>query len=126
MIILKSAFQFHPLSENCHENCCSFQWIVPADLPYFEGHFINQPILPAVAIIDANLELLKVMNSQELILKQIIFSKFLAPVTPKMIITIKIQKKSDGSWFFEWTDPKMSTLTQMTLFADLPIASAAK
>ncbi|MBA2405350.1 MAG: beta-hydroxyacyl-ACP dehydratase [Bdellovibrionales bacterium] len=27
-------------------------WKVPKDLPYFEGHFPDNPILPAVAILD--------------------------------------------------------------------------
>lgn len=130
MIDPKSVFQFHLLEKNSNENYYLWIWDIPVNLPYFEGHFFNQPILPAVAIIDANLELLRIINSKEVVLSQIISSKFLEPVTPKARITIVIQKKINGSWSFEWRnldkEPNLDLLNQMDLFVDFSIASAAK
>lgn len=34
-------------------------WTVPQDLPYFEGHFPGNPTLPAVAMVDLTLELVR-------------------------------------------------------------------
>lgn len=34
------------------ENEINVSWPVPQDLPYFEGHFPGNPILPGVAILD--------------------------------------------------------------------------
>jgi 3-hydroxymyristoyl/3-hydroxydecanoyl-(acyl carrier protein) dehydratase len=130
MIDLNSVFQFHPLIKNCHENYSIWRWDVPGDLPYFDGHFPNQPILPAVAIIDANLELLKIISEQKLHLSQIITSKFLSPVIPKIRVSIKIQKNLDSSWTFEWKNSEKNSsdniLNQMTLLVDFFIASDAK
>lgn len=40
-----------------------YSWVVPADLPYFQGHFKDNPVLPAVALLDLSLTLINSLDS---------------------------------------------------------------
>jgi 3-hydroxymyristoyl/3-hydroxydecanoyl-(acyl carrier protein) dehydratase len=50
MINVKQIFKF----SNIIKNDAGFKvsWLVSEDLPYFKGHFPNNPILPAIALLD--------------------------------------------------------------------------
>lgn len=41
------------------ENKINVNFVIPKDLVYFEGHFKNRPILPAIIIIEINHWLVK-------------------------------------------------------------------
>lgn len=86
------------------------QWIVPADLPYFAGHFPGSPTLPAVAMIDLTLELMRqwpgYKNAEVSAVKS---AKFSAVIGPGTEVEIKILRdaasplRSEGiDWRAEW------------------------
>lgn len=124
MIDLASTFPAHipPSGE--------FEWLVPDNLPYFDGHFPGRPILPAIAIVDANIWALQKLISPELRIKKILTAKFSAPILPGTKVQIKIQSTGEATWFCEWCEISNSetakTMAQMTLLSDLATASAAK
>lgn len=61
-----------------------FSWKVPVDLPYFDGHFPNQPILPGIAILDASIELTRseLESVATPFVQKIVSLKFAAPIYP--------------------------------------------
>jgi 3-hydroxymyristoyl/3-hydroxydecanoyl-(acyl carrier protein) dehydratase len=78
------------------------EWSVPADLPYFEGHFPGHPILPAVGILDVSIEFLRqVLHKDELYIRAVPHTKVMELMTPGMKFQIEA-KNSGDSWQFQW------------------------
>ncbi len=84
------------------ENSAKALWEVPPHLTYFQGHFPEQPVLPAVGIIDVTMEVLKKHIGKNVELSEIEYAKFMKPVTPLMTVQIYAQLNSDKSWNFLW------------------------
>ncbi len=82
----------------------SVMWTVPGDLPYFNGHFPQNPIFPAVGIVDASTALLGFFTQTDLQLKSIAMAKFLSPITPGQNVRIEWQQESETEWLVEWKD----------------------
>jgi 3-hydroxymyristoyl/3-hydroxydecanoyl-(acyl carrier protein) dehydratase len=82
------------------------KWTVPDQLPYFDGHFPGNPILPAVAILDASQEFLRLaglpVNPLKLTLKK---AKFLALVEPGMNLEISAEPLN-AQWLVRWNNPE--------------------
>jgi 3-hydroxymyristoyl/3-hydroxydecanoyl-(acyl carrier protein) dehydratase len=103
MIHPPTVFKFYIQTLSCHARCFSTSWRVPKDLPYFEGHFPNRPILPAVAIVDGSLEFLRrALAVQDLPLKGVSNAKFIAPLEPEMEVQIAAHHNGESSWDIEW------------------------
>src|SRR5258708_5662226 len=80
-------------------------WTVPADLPYFAGHFPNHPVLPAVAMIDATQEIVRrALHRDQLPLTAIKSAKFLAPIGPgqKLRILLSPPLPTSNTWLATW------------------------
>lgn len=86
------------------------QWTVPSDLPYFAGHFPGSPTLPAVAMIDLTLELMRqypgFKNAE---LSAVKSAKFSAVIGPGAEVEIKVLRdatsplRAEGiEWRAEW------------------------
>lgn len=80
-------------------------WTVSADLPYLNGHFPNQPILPAIAIIDASTYLLqKVLERPGLKIACVSNAKFVSPIVPGQTIRIEFKDVNNGEWELDWKE----------------------
>lgn len=66
---------------------------VPADLPWFSGHFPGQPILPAVITAEISDALISYVSGRSPMM--ITGAKFKGPVLPRMNITLSIQCNSE-------------------------------
>lgn len=101
MIDPQKIFSFSPESKKINENNeLLVEWSVPENLPYFEGHFPENPILPGVAILDLLSVLLEGKFSS---IKSV---KFTEVVRPLDTITIKAKKDSESSsWSVHITKP---------------------
>lgn len=90
---------------------------LPADWPYFEGHFPGNPVLPAVSIIDLSVLLLRRQNiSVATNQLEISKSKFLGKVRPGQTVVISAQSTDHINWLVHW-DAKsdMARLAQIQL-----------
>lgn len=78
-------------------------WKVNSELPFFEGHFPGNPILPAICIIDVSLHLLSLSNPkislQEINIKR---SKFMAMVHPGQDVEIVAESDDESTWKVLW------------------------
>lgn len=131
MINLDSAFQFSIPSVSTHHEYGEIDWNVPLDMAYFEGHFPNQPMLPAFAIVDANSVILAKLLGHPIQIRKIATARFSAPILPSMKIKIKIQKKSEDTWQCVWIDStthdqSSKTLAEMVLVLESTTASDTK
>ncbi len=77
---------------------------VPADLKFLEGHFPNNPVLPAFATLEISLALGRDLGLLPLTAKSIPNAKFLAIIKPdtKLRVLVRNYKTSiDFEWLIE-------------------------
>jgi 3-hydroxyacyl-[acyl-carrier-protein] dehydratase len=67
------------------------QCVIPVDHPAFAGHFPGRPILPGVLLLVEVAEALRA-NGQSGAGMTISSAKFLAPVRPGAVLTIRVQE----------------------------------
>ena len=92
-------------------------WKVNSELPFFEGHFPGNPILPAVCIIDISLHLLSLsypeISLQDIEVKR---SKFMAMVHPGQEVEISAQSDDEKTWKILWkSTADQQKLAQLSL-----------
>ena len=72
-------------------------------LPFFEGHFPENPVLPAVSMVDASFELLRKKFPDKIITDiQLKRCKFMKMVHPNQEIVIHAQSKDQKQWKVIW------------------------
>ena len=78
-------------------------FILSESLPYFDGHFPAQPILPAVAVLDLSVEFLRIILSKnDLDVKEISSAKFYSIIQPNDKIDVEIAPKDSSTWKVKW------------------------
>ena len=75
-------------------------WEVPEDLPYFDGHFPSEPILPAVGLLDGSLCAIEMAGFYMETIK-IKKAKFKQKITPKLNLEIKVMQ-FEGAYQVTW------------------------
>ena len=111
-------FHFQNIEKSQDEILALFQ--VDPKLPWFQGHFPGEPVLPAVSIIEISLHLLKNIQPQvshtQLELKR---SKFTAVVSPGQSVHISIKRLLENQWEILWVDQEDQTkLAQIRMYID--------
>jgi 3-hydroxymyristoyl/3-hydroxydecanoyl-(acyl carrier protein) dehydratase len=85
-------------------NSWAFDWKIPGDLPYFSGHFPENPTLPAVAMIDLTVALLPITGEKRL--STVKSAKFMVPLHPGMAVVISgvhdASAPTGSEWRSEW------------------------
>jgi 3-hydroxymyristoyl/3-hydroxydecanoyl-(acyl carrier protein) dehydratase len=80
-------------------------WNIPHDLPYFNGHFPQSPILPAIAIADASTYYLQqVLAQPEIRIKSIVSAKFLRPILPQQTVALELRRLGEREWQVDWQE----------------------
>jgi len=103
MIDPEIIFEFQSQPEQSEEEKPIFNWVAPEDLPYCDGHFPQNPILPAVAILDGTLEALKLIQKDgTLSFERIQSGKFLNSITPGTPVQIHLTRIQGEEWEAEW------------------------
>jgi len=90
-----------------NENSVSLIFTIPKDSLYFDGHFPDYPILPAVAQIDIVVNFASENFGTDIIISQIKRTKFLKVITPSLSLLLKLEKK-ETSLNFKMTAPDSS------------------
>src|SRR5262245_36478702 len=94
-----------PQFTNSKTDSFVMEWVVPENLPYFDGHFPNHPVLPAVALVDFSLEIIKgILKDPTLEMKSIKSGKFYEIIAPNRHVRIQIGKKALKEWEILWLD----------------------
>jgi 3-hydroxymyristoyl/3-hydroxydecanoyl-(acyl carrier protein) dehydratase len=99
MIDLSKAFSGLRVKSN--DSKLEADWLIPAELPYLNGHFPDRPIFPAVGIVDASVFVVQ-SQIKGARLESIISAKFLAPMQPGAQVKIEAQPSANGEWQIEW------------------------
>lgn len=95
---------------------------VSESLTYFDGHFPEQPTLPAVAIIDASIESLKVAFGITATLMKIKSAKFLMPIGPLTEVTIQVEQEDAYRWIIKWLiNEKIAADMSLDISTDLSL-----
>ncbi len=89
-------FKFEKLSGN------RFALKVDPTLPYFEGHFPGFPVLPAVAVLDASIVAVHLLNPNAGALKGVPVAKFTAVIHPGDQLQIEVTPTEKGEWELVW------------------------
>jgi 3-hydroxymyristoyl/3-hydroxydecanoyl-(acyl carrier protein) dehydratase len=72
-----------------------YEWLVPGDLPYFDGHFPDNAVLPAIAIVDFSLELITFAFKKPVEMVRIRSARFTEIITPGSKIDILLTNEKD-------------------------------
>ena len=129
MIDLHKAFSFGPVPQG--QQRIQVDWDCPVELPYYEGHFPGQAILPGAAVLDASLLLAQKAWGEQLRLRKVISAKFVSPVLPGMKIRIIAERLSAEASAtecnYQWVNLESGEpLAEVSYVLDFATASAAK
>jgi 3-hydroxymyristoyl/3-hydroxydecanoyl-(acyl carrier protein) dehydratase len=82
----KEQFSFRELS-GAH-----YELTIDPKMPYFEGHFPGNPVLPGVAILDAALEVIRLKLKQESppFVKKLIQAKYTGLIKPRDVVLFSV------------------------------------
>ena len=92
-----------------NENTVNLIFTIPQDCLYFDGHFPDYPILPAVAQIDIVMNFASEYLGTSIAILQIKRAKFLKIITPALTLLLKLEKK-DNTLNFKITSPDESDI----------------
>jgi len=90
-----------------NENTVNLIFTIPQDSLYFDGHFPDYPILPAVAQIDIVMNFASKYLGISIAVLQIKRAKFLKIITPALTLLLKLEKK-DNTLNFKIISPDES------------------
>lgn len=116
------ALDLNAVIKNCSQldslNALCFSLEVPLDLPYFNGHFPNNPILPAVGLIDILNAVIREYINPKLSILSIKRAKFTSPILPGEVLMFKLDEQERG-FKYHW---KVSILREEGVVAKMNIA----
>lgn len=91
---------------------------VPRNLTYFNGHFPQFPVMPAVAQVDITCYFIQkyILKSETIHLKKIDSVRIKAATQPEQIIHLIINKLSETTFCTRWntTDPEPKEIAELT------------
>ena len=101
MIEPKEIFHFTKNDFKNFEGSNFLDFIIPKDFPYFEGHFPNNPIVPAIAFIDLSENILfKILDPKKVKIEKIKKAKFTEVILPQDKIRIIFNSETPSDWTF--------------------------
>ena len=113
MIDPAEVFQFTRIERDGDR--ASAAWRAEATCPYFDGHFPQMPVLPAVGLLDGSLELLRVLGHErpavKLSLRKAKFSGMLLPGTEVKIIVTHKSDRIEVEWSKEENGEALAAFT---------------
>jgi 3-hydroxymyristoyl/3-hydroxydecanoyl-(acyl carrier protein) dehydratase len=105
---------FHPSHIRSVDPIFELDFKIPTSLPYYEGHFPDNPVLPAVAIIDFSLIALEKIFNTRYSLRKIQSAKFKKPIFPGSNISIQIEALQPETYKITWTE-EQSKVVEMKI-----------
>ncbi len=93
-------------------------WLVPLDLPAFEGHFPYNPIVPGVVLLDQVLLRIQQSNQFGSMKLSVINTKFLSPVKPGELISFQFNVVGGVTLHFDMYVQERKIATGSIIAAD--------
>lgn len=102
------------------ENEISIKWTAPLELPYFEGHFPGNPVLPAVALLDLSLFVVKLIDCKLkgmfLTIKSAKFSEIIRPLDT---LSLRVKRDlTDQSWTLDFVNQNQISVSKLVFFVN--------
>ena len=95
---------------------------VAQDLPYFQGHFPDQPMLPGAVILEISLAFVRfAMDDPRLTVRTARQGKFSAPILPGATYRILAERHPSGGCWVEWREGQADDVIVEVLFAFGPL-----
>jgi 3-hydroxymyristoyl/3-hydroxydecanoyl-(acyl carrier protein) dehydratase len=97
------------------ENEVFINWNVPKTLPYFEGHFPDNPVLPAIALLDLSLVIVNSIDSKlKGMFLTIKSAKFSEVIRPEDSLAIYVKRDlSNQSWSVNFTNQNQVNVSKL-------------
>ena len=97
-----------------------FDWEVPESLPYLNGHFPGNPVLPGVAIVDASLVMIGLLDAP-VFMNKLCSAKFTDLIHPHDVMAIEFIRAENKNWKVTWKKvfPKLAPKTVAELVLDV-------
>ena len=121
MIDLKDSFKINRSKISRQEKEFNLCWEVPERLSYFDGHFPDNPILPAVAVIDLlNIFFCEVLDREVRIVK-IASAKFSDLISPGDVLKVSaLYNDTNGLWGVKITNQNEKLVSKVRVQFDYP------
>ena len=108
-----------PVDSRWEEGEISARIRVPADSPWFDGHFPGEPVLPGIAQLGMVHDLLCRALGQQLPVARVSRVRFRQMIRPEQQLTLTVQRnEAAGSHRFRITGEEGSICTGQLLLAD--------
>ncbi len=99
-----SPYAFNRLTVHENGRRCTGLWTVPRDLPYFDGHFPDLPVVPAAMIMEVSLAFLReATGDPALAVTRARHCKFKGAVTPEATLRIEAGVDAERLWRIIWS-----------------------
>ncbi|MGN0023965.1 MAG: hypothetical protein ACI351_00855 [Candidatus Avelusimicrobium sp.] len=89
-----------------HTEGAAFVYFIPENFPAFEGHFPNNPLLPAVCQISLCADAASRQTGKRLEVKSVARAKFMRPLLPRTYLHLTLTPRADGKTLCELAEPK--------------------
>ena len=83
----------------------TFVYFIAENFPAFEGHFPNNPLLPAVCQMGLCADAASRQTGKRLEVKSVLRAKFMRPILPRTKLHLTLTSRADGKTLCELTDP---------------------
>lgn len=89
-------------------------WVVPENLPYFEGHFPGNPVLPGVALLDLSQVVIRRTDSRlKGMFLTIKSAKFSEIVRPKDQLSLLLRRNQSNQWVIEFSNQNKVVVSKL-------------
>jgi 3-hydroxymyristoyl/3-hydroxydecanoyl-(acyl carrier protein) dehydratase len=102
--MISPATIFQPFLDNLAQKDGKFfcQGDIKNDCLYTDGHFPNNPVLPAVALIDGSIEILKKITGKNSLEYRVKMAKFTNIIPPNSALEIYAYCADGKNWLVDW------------------------
>ena len=95
----------------------SVTYFIGADFPAFNGHFENNPLLPAVVQIGLCAEALGRLHGKKYEIAKVSRAKFMRPILPDSEVTVQIFPRANGQFLGTLENPQTHEKVSQIIFS---------
>lgn len=97
------------------DDTVTIDFVIPETFPYLEGHFPNNPLVPAVTQVGWAILAVEILCGHELEKYQLSRFKFIRPIRPLDTVSISLVSKNDKYTFRATADGELCSVGKLIL-----------